>query len=909
MVFASCSIRSRFVVLLAVSACVLSVALAGCGSGSSTQPATVVLTAGPNPSVVGLPVTLSAKVTSAAATPTGTVTFLDGGTALSTATLASGTASFQTSSLGIGTHSMTVKYGGDSANGSSVSAATSLSITLAATSGSVTVSPNPATSGQSVTMTAQIAGNGAQIPTGTVTFLDGGTALSTATLVNGLATLQTSSLAAGVHSITVAYGGDSVDASSTSPVTSLKILATTTTSISVSPNPATTSQYITLTAPVVSAGGPTPTGTVTFYVGSAFFATAPVTGGTATYTATTLLFRGTDTFYAVYSGDTSNVTSTSPTTTLTVNNSGSAGSIKVQVLAGSLPVNGASLQLYTAGTTGLGSAPTAQLTPALVTDSTGTAYIPATYSCSSNSPQLFLIARGGTVSGAAAANPALVLQSALGSCLQLIPNGSLTVNEVTTVGSAYALSQFMAASGSIGATSTNTTGITNAFLNALSLVDQTKGASPGPTSPANQVAVNAGVAGPSARIDSLANLLNTCTAQLAGNSCSQLFAAATPPGGVAPTDTLTAALNIVRNPGNNVATIYTLSNGSSAFASAASVQPSDWTLFLAFTGGGMNNPSGIGIDSLGNVRVSNYFNVASAFSPIGAPLAAYVNGVTAGNLGNSYGLAVDASDNAWIPNEPDSNNGYASNISVLNAAGASVAGSRGYTNGGLNYPISVAIDPNTTAWIVNYGNSTLTLLNPAGTPLSGASGYSSALFAFPVAVALDGNHNAWIANQSSNTVTEVNPSGPTFKNYTCCQGASGIAVDQRNNIWIANYYGASVSQISSTGAIVSNQAYKAGGNIDHPQGVAIDGGGNVWVTNFREAYLTELAGSAAAVPGAALSPSPGYAPDAGLLEAYAIAIDASGNIWITNFGSDTVTQFVGLATPVKTPLLGLPQLP
>jgi hypothetical protein len=38
-------------------------------------------------------------------------------------------------------------------------------------------------------------------------------------------------------------------------------------------------------------------------------------------------------------------------------------------------------------------------------------------------------------------------------------------------------------------------------------------------------------------------------------------------------------------------------------------------------------------------------------------------------------------------------------------------------------------------------------------------------------------------------------------------------------------------------------------------------------------------------------------------------VDASGNLWISNFGSNTLTEFVGLAVPVKTPLLGLPAAP
>jgi streptogramin lyase len=98
-------------------------------------------------------------------------------------------------------------------------------------------------------------------------------------------------------------------------------------------------------------------------------------------------------------------------------------------------------------------------------------------------------------------------------------------------------------------------------------------------------------------------------------------------------------------------------------------------------------------------------------------------------------------------------------------------------------------------------------------------------------------------------------------------------------------------------------------SINHPQGLAIDGSGHVWVTNYRGPSITELAGSAASSPGQILSPAAGYAGDAKLLEAYAIRVDASGNLWITNQGSSLLTEVVGLATPVKTPLIGLPQTP
>jgi hypothetical protein len=66
-----------------------------------------------NPILVQNAITLTATSTSGAGTPTGTVTFMDGTTALGTSILSSGVATFTTSSLAVGAHTITASYGGD----------------------------------------------------------------------------------------------------------------------------------------------------------------------------------------------------------------------------------------------------------------------------------------------------------------------------------------------------------------------------------------------------------------------------------------------------------------------------------------------------------------------------------------------------------------------------------------------------------------------------------------------------------------------------------------------------------------------------------------------------------------------------------------------------------------------------
>jgi hypothetical protein len=71
-----------------------------------------VLTCAPNPAAYGATVTCTATVSGSTTTPTGTVTFYDGSTALGTAALSSGVAAYSTSTLSVGSHTITAVYAG-----------------------------------------------------------------------------------------------------------------------------------------------------------------------------------------------------------------------------------------------------------------------------------------------------------------------------------------------------------------------------------------------------------------------------------------------------------------------------------------------------------------------------------------------------------------------------------------------------------------------------------------------------------------------------------------------------------------------------------------------------------------------------------------------------------------------------
>jgi hypothetical protein len=102
--------------------------------GISVRNTSTVLTSSLNPAVGGQSVTLTATVaTTAGGAATGTVTFLDGATSIGTGTLNSGgLATLSTTSLSVASHSITASYGGDVNSATSVSAAVTEDIVIAA---------------------------------------------------------------------------------------------------------------------------------------------------------------------------------------------------------------------------------------------------------------------------------------------------------------------------------------------------------------------------------------------------------------------------------------------------------------------------------------------------------------------------------------------------------------------------------------------------------------------------------------------------------------------------------------------------------------------------------------------------------------------------------------------------------
>jgi len=276
------------------------------------------LTSSVNPSTFGQMVTFTATVSSAAGTPAGTVTILDGATTLGTGTLnSSGVATFGTSNLSAASHAITAVYGDNGTFLSSTSPIVSQVVNQASTNTTLTSSLNPSQLGESVTFTATVtsaAGN----PSGTVTFVDGSTTLGTGTLNSGgSATFSTSSLSVGSHAIRAVYAVGGNFLGGISPIVTQVVNRSTSARLTSSADPSVYGQPVTFTAVVTSASG-APSGTVAFVDGSTTLGVGTLSSGPATFT-TSSLSVGSHSITAVYAGDSDSSASTSPTLTQVVN--------------------------------------------------------------------------------------------------------------------------------------------------------------------------------------------------------------------------------------------------------------------------------------------------------------------------------------------------------------------------------------------------------------------------------------------------------------------------------------------------------------------------------------------------------------------------------------------------------------
>jgi len=318
---------------------------------------------------------------------------------------------------------------------------------------------------------------------------------------------------------------------------------------------------------------------------------------------------------------------------------------------------------------------------------------------------------------------------------------------------------------------------------------------------------------------------------------------------------------LIVNCGGNSVTRFPGENGIANPQKATTITP---------TGeGGLDKPFGMTLDRYGNAWVASNNN-PQCEKPIKGPTFNLCRQYS------EYGAVVA------IGKEFDS----ATPIHTLAGSAA--------TEAGISHPMGIASDSLGNIWVANSGG-----MNPPCGPLD--SGYPP--------------------------IPRLGPAD--FKDVIKARGKS-FQVPQPNPDVPESYPHASVTKINADTGVAS-KAYKGAG-LFLPWGIAVDGNDNIWVANFGGSRLSNLCGAnpGACPPGkqttgGAISPESGY-NFTGLERNTGVQIDPSGNVWLTNNwvnaacvakankkclmtnpGGNELVVFVGLAAPVKAPLIGPPQ--
>lgn len=540
------------------------------------------------------------------------------------------------------------------------------------------------------------------------------------------------------------------------------------------------------------------------------------------------------------------------------------------------PVSGSTVTLYGVGSSGYGqgAVPLLTGTKPIVTDSQGEFNLADAYHCPSADTLVYVVATGGDAG--AGSNAAMTLMSALGTCGK-VGSSAIVVNEMTTVASVYGLVQFLApGTTTVGSSSSNRIGVTNAFRTVNNLYDGATGQLRTKT-PAGNGTV------PVSKINSLANLLAGCVSSPSGSAACMTLFQATTTGGFTPRNTLMAIHNLALHPALNLGSL-TL-NGP--YQPALAGLPNDWTVSIEYTGGGLNYGQLIAFDRLGNLWVPNAVSPGSLseFGPAGEPLSG-PSGFRGGGLSDPLAVAIDGNGNVWAANEGNNT------VSRHSASGLPLSGS-GYTASGLKLPYALAIDGSGNLLTAN-GNNSVTKLSSSGA-LVGQ--FEQGGLDFPYAVAVDGSANAWVANYGySNNVSRFSSTGvPAAANAHQAggiTGAVGIAIDAGGNVWVASFDRPVVSKLGANGSPLSGSGYAI------PSGaasIAVDGDDTVWTAN-SDGSVSRFSNA-----GTALSPPTGYVSNGATAEV-GIAIDLSGNVWTSDNYVNSIFEYIGAAAPTTVPI-------
>ncbi len=544
-----------------------------------------------------------------------------------------------------------------------------------------------------------------------------------------------------------------------------------------------------------------------------------------------------------------------------------------------------------------------------------------------NDTSLYLVAVGGTpaVSKAGGVNNALDLLAVLGNN----PPAKVTVNELTTVASAFTNARFITGE----AISGNPLGLRIAAGNVPNLVDPATGT----WGKVLLDPLNSSMTTTMANLDTLGSLITAYLTVANDDWRARFLKAATPPGGTAPKTMLEAVADIAREPWADPKDLYALfdeayplpapdGRRSAPFAPYLVYVPDDFALSLCFSGGGNYAAGRLMFDAEGNLWSGQNWLPGSQsgvnkstgggvikFSPNGVPLSPPITGFTGMGIdGVGWGTAV-TKDRVWISS-------FNGKILVMDFAGKPVATEADFPFKekflGL---MGIGVAPNGDVWIAD-GSDDQLLYFPGGRIKAGKIVKPAGL-ASPFDVVIDSQNRVWVANSSSDTVVRFPANDPSkVESFRAGIGVRALALDSKENVWVASNMDLKTPQPKLPNGISIMEQFKlitaamfkyvmgppprptgavnmirpdgsqpapmgfTGEAINIPWGLNIDGNDDVWVGNMWGRSVTLLAGDdTKGHPAGTKTGDVIHVFQSGSIQMITdVSIDPAGNVWAAN---------------------------
>jgi hypothetical protein len=539
---------------------------------------------------------------------------------------------------------------------------------------------------------------------------------------------------------------------------------------------------------------------------------------------------------------------------------------------------------------------------------------------------VYLVAKGGTPKAAAnkGANDAIALMALLGTS----SSQTVTINELTTVASAFTAAQFIKGESISG----NPLGLRIAAGNVPNLVDTaTGGWGKVLLDPLNSTQTTT-----LATLNTLGSLITASFTVANDDWRARFFKAATLPGGETPKNTLHAMAGIARKPWADPKALYTLfdeaypqpedgSRRKAPFLPYLAYTPPDFALMLSFAGGGVFANGKFFFDADGNLWSGQNWMPGSQsgvvhsigggtvkFAPNGTALSPAITGFTGMGIdGIGWGTGV-ALDKVWVT-------GFNGAIGIMDFQGRPIGKETDFPFagkvGGLQ---GVGVAANGDVWIADATKNQM-LYFPDGRVkdqrLVQVPGLKS-----PFGVAIDAQNRVWVSNAQSDTVVRFSASDPSkAESFRVGIGVRGVALDSKGNLWVASNMsldfppptipdGVSimkqfqiagqhlvkelppgkvtgvVNMIRPDGTQPAPMGFTGGNVINVPWGVSIDGNDDVWVGNFWGRGAVLMAG--AEPKGHPTGTKPGDVihqfQNGNIQMLTDVVIDPAGNVWAAN---------------------------